>query len=65
MCLLTSTLALQTQWFKYSLYLTFPLIFGYGLGRIPFFWERTAEVVSVGVKACASPYPLGLRCESL
>jgi len=39
----------HAQWFKYSLYVAVPLVFGYGLGRIPFFWERAGEVVSPGL----------------
>ena len=35
----------RLEWFKYSLYCAVPLVFGYGLGRIPDFWERVGEVV--------------------
>lgn len=38
-------LPLPLQWFKYSLYVAVPLVFGYVLGRIPAFWERAAEIV--------------------
>ncbi len=37
--------ALSAQIFKYALYISVPLVFGYGLGRLPEFWERAAEVV--------------------
>lgn len=40
----TSRTRLET--FKFVLYLSFPLVFGYGLGRLPHFWEQAAEYVS-------------------
>lgn len=38
----------HAQWFKYCLYVSVPLVFGYGLGKIPSFWEQTAAVVGAG-----------------
>jgi hypothetical protein len=42
----------NTQWFKSVLYVSVPLVFGYGLGRLPGFWEWAAEVVSDDAARC-------------
>ncbi|KAF5839779.1 hypothetical protein DUNSADRAFT_18657 [Dunaliella salina] len=46
----------KLEWFKYSLYVAFPLVFGYGLGRIPNFWERVAEVFPSAAANPKGPY---------
>eukprot|EP00798_Chlamydomonas_sp_ICE-L_P010594 gene10594-12259_t len=35
----------RLEYFKYFIYISFPVVFGYGLGRIPAFWESVSEVI--------------------
>ena len=36
----------RLETFKFVIYLGVPLVFGYGLGRLPHFWETVQEIVS-------------------
>jgi len=42
--------------FKYVLYISFPLVFGYGLGRMPEFWERAQELIPSAATNPHGPY---------
>ncbi len=43
---------LFVQTFKYVIYVSVPLVFGYGLGRYPEFWERTQDLVRCRFPPC-------------
>jgi len=44
------------QIFKYALYVSVPLVFGYGLGRWPGFWEGAIEALPSAAANPKGPY---------
>lgn len=42
---MTCASTLESQSWKYAVYISVPLVFGYGVGRLPGFWEKSAELV--------------------